>query len=106
VTHIYDFGTSSTTLIASVAVRQGKPLTGKPIYLMARNNLPAEPCAECGVTAGYYCADCLVEQGEWLPLCEDHCANHDHDEYGGPMPLLNSPRMGMCGYTGPAEPPY
>jgi hypothetical protein len=106
VTHIYDFGTSSETLIAPVGVRQGKPLTNKPIYLMARNKLPKEACVECGAVAGYYCADCLVELSEWLPLCEEHCADHDHDEYGGSTPLINSPRMGMCGYDGPAEPPY
>ena len=29
-----------------------------------------------------------------------------HDEYGDPMPLVNSPRTGMCAYDGPAEPPY
>jgi hypothetical protein len=22
------------------------------------------------------------------------------------LPVVNSPRLGMCGYTGPAEPPY
>jgi hypothetical protein len=106
VTHIYDFGTSSETLIAPVAVRQGKPLTGKPIYLMARNSLPEAACVECGAAAGYYCADCFFEFSEWVALCEEHRADHDHDEYGGPMPLANSPRLGMCSYSGPADPPY
>jgi hypothetical protein len=105
-THIYDFGTSSETTIKAVSVRQGRPLSGKPIYLMARNKPPQAVCVECGGTAGYYCADCLVERGEWLSLCQEHCADHDHDEYGGPSPLVNSPRLGLCGYAGPAEPPY
>ena len=26
--------------------------------------------------------------------------------YGDPISLVNSPRLGMCGYDGPAEPPY
>jgi len=105
-THIYDFGTSSQTLLKTVTAREGKPLTGKPVYLMARNNLPQAVCAECGADAGWYCVDCLMEQGEWINLCGRHLTAHDHDDYGGPTPLVNSPRLGMCGYTGPAEPPY
>jgi len=31
---------------------------------------------------------------------------HPHKNYGDPLPLMNSPRTGMCGYTGPATPPY
>ena len=29
-----------------------------------------------------------------------------HDNYREPIPVVNSPRMGRCGYTGPAEPIY
>lgn len=105
-THIYDFGTSSETRIKVVAMRQGRPLTTKPVYLMARNNNPEEQCALCSAAAGWYCADCLAELGLWINLCATHCADHAHDDYGGPMPLVNSPRLGMCGYDGPAEPPY
>ena len=28
--------------------------------------------------------------------------HHPHDQYGEPIPLVNSPRLGMCGYDGPA----
>ena len=105
-THIYDFGTSSETVIKTVAVRLGNPLTQHPITLMARNSLPDATCAECGAAATWYCADCVVTRGKWINLCAAHRSNHDHDEYGGPSPLINSPRLGMCGYDGPAEPPY
>ena len=105
-THIYDFGSSSETLIKVVKKRRGRPLTDKPIYLMARNNLPEAVCDECDAAAGWYCADCLVERGEWITVCEKHRAEHDHDEYGGITALINSPRVGMCGYVGPAVPPY
>jgi hypothetical protein len=105
-THIYDFGTSSETLLKPVAARVGNPLTKHPIYLMARNNLPAKECAECGGAAEFYCVDCQVEKDEWIALCAACCDKHDHDEYGGPQPLVNSPRLGMCGYEGPADPPY
>lgn len=105
-THIYDFGTSSETLIKLVDVRQGKPLTHHPIFLMARNEMPEIACAECGQPATHYCVECLIENNEFVGLCDKHAAEHPHDDYGEPMLLVNSPRVGMCGYEGPAEPPY
>jgi hypothetical protein len=105
-THIYDFGTSSETMIKAVRTRTGNPLTNKPVYLMARNNMPQTECAVCSAEASLYCMDCLVEEDEWITLCEKHRDEHNHDEYGGPSLLINSPRLGMCGYDGPATPPY
>jgi hypothetical protein len=106
VTHIYDFGTSSETLLKPVAVRAGKALSKHPIYLMARNSPAPAKCAECGGAAEFYCVDCLIEEDEWVTLCAVCRQKHDHDDYGGPQPLVNSPRLGMCGYEGPADPPY
>jgi hypothetical protein len=105
-THIYDFGTSSETLIKVAGVRRGKPLSSHPIFLMARNNPPEVQCKECGQPASYLCLECLYEEEEPGTLCEKHAKRHPHEEYGEPVPLVNSPRMGMCGYAGPAEPPY
>ncbi len=105
-THIYDFGTSSETLVKAVDVREGRPLTRYPVYLMARNKMPEAACAECGKPAGWLCVECLIEEGEWTTLCEKHAEEHPHDDYGEPIPLVNSPRLGMCGYEGPADPPY
>ena len=48
----------------------------------------------------------MIEQDEWGTLCDEHAKSHPHDEYGEPVALVNSPRMGLCGYDGPAEPPY
>lgn len=109
-THIYDFGTPSETLIKAVDVRQGRPLTQHPIFLMARNKLPEVRCSECDKLARWWCTECWIEMGEWVPLCDRHAEEHrteehDNDEYGM-SPFVNSPRMGMCGYYGPAEPPY
>jgi hypothetical protein len=47
--------------------------------------------------------------------CEACGRTHEHEYYGSgdeesapewAMPLVNSPRVGLCGYTGPADPPY
>lgn len=105
-THIYDFGTSSETLVKVVGVREGKPLSAPPIFLMARNDPPEVACRECDQAAAWLCLECLYELDEPGFLCDRHAAVHPHTDYGEPMPLVNSPRVGMCGYEGPAEAPY
>jgi hypothetical protein len=106
--HLYDFGTTSETEIHVVGSRKGKATTKHPIALMARNNMPEMLCKECDKPATYLCIECLYEAdeaGTWF-LCDEHAEDHPHTEYGEPVPLVNSPRLGMCGYDGPAEPPY
>ncbi len=105
-THIYDFGTSSKTLIKCVALRQGKPTTSHLIALMARNDPPEVHCVECERLASWLCMECLYEENEPGTLCDAHVETHPHEGYGEPVPLVNSPRVGMCGYSGPADPPY
>lgn len=104
----YDFGTTSELVIKVVDERQGKPLSPRPIFLMARNHAPELACMECGQPATYICLDCMYEQNdEGCGLCDEHVDEHEcGDEYGGPVAFVNSPRVGMCGYDGPAEPPY
>jgi len=106
VMHTYDFGTPSKTLIKAVGAREGKPTTSHPVALMARNVMPDYKCVECGEKAASLCMGCRIKKGAWKTLCNNHAKMHTHDGYGGPMPLLNSPRLGMCAYNGPAEPPY
>lgn len=105
-THIYDFGTSSETLLKLVGQRAGRPLSLHPIFLMARNEIPAAECFSCGQPAAFFCQECVYEDETSGLLCEQHAAKHPHEDYGGPLPLVNSPRLGMCGYEGPADPPY
>ncbi len=104
--HIYDFGTSSETLVKLVEIREGKPTTAKAIALMARNNMPEDMCVECGKPATHLCMECISEDETWGTLCDTHTKTHPHKDYGEPIPLVNSPRLGMCGYDGPADPPY
>ena len=104
--HLYDYGDTSETLVRAVGVREGKPTTKHPIALLVRNVEPATPCQECGEPARWYCQECAVEENKPGMLCGAHKKKHRHKDYGGPIALVNSPRLGMCGYTGPAEPPY
>ena len=106
VTHLYDFGTTSQTVIRLVGGREGKPLALRPIVLMARNDLPEATCQECSGRATHYCSECAIERDLPGLLCDKHVKEHSCDNYRGPIPLVNSPRLGMCGYEGPADPPY
>lgn len=105
-THIYDFGTSSFTLIKAAGTRKSRPTTTRPVALLARNVMPEARCMTCGKQAAWLCMQCVYETSKQGTLCDKHARTHPHDDYGEPMPLVNSPRVGMCGYDGPAEPPY
>ncbi len=105
-THIYDFGTSSETRIKAMGHRAGVPLSARPMVLMARNVMPEAICIECGQPASHLCMECLIEEQASGTLCAQHARTHPHEDYGEPIELVNSPRLGMCGYTGPADPPY
>jgi hypothetical protein len=104
--HQYDFGSTSETDIRVVDARQGMPTSKHPIALLARNVMPEAVCQECGQPAKWLCIECIYEEEKAGLLCDEHGEEHPHDNYGGPVMLFNSPRVGMCGYEGPAEPPY
>jgi hypothetical protein len=104
--HLYDFGTTSETDIRVVSSRSGSPMTKHPIYLMARNHQPESLCQECGQPAGWLCMECIIEDQTSGFLCSEHLEDHPHEDDSEPTPIANSPRLGMCGYEGPATPPY
>ena len=107
ISYIYDFGSSSELLIGNVSIRSGRTTEPRhPVVLMARNVEPDYECIACGERATQLCFECVIEHDKWGTLCELHSMNHPHRNYDDPMLLVNSPRMGMCGYGGPAEPPY
>ena len=105
----YDFGTTTELSIRVLDQRGGKPSTTHGLALMARNAPVQVPCEQCGKSAQLICLDCCydsVGHGAGY-VCRDHAGSHaTHDDYGGMMGIFNSPRSGVCGYDGPAEPPY
>jgi hypothetical protein len=105
-THLYDYGTTSETLIRVKSVRVGQPLTRHAIVLLARNAPLQMDCMECESPATWLCMECVIEEEKVGLLCDQHAESHPHDDYGAPVPVVNSPRLGLCGYCGPAEPPY
>ena len=94
--HDYDFGTT-THLALKVVSQEERQVKGGPVRLLARNEPPSIPCMSCGKTATQVCTDCLWSGGGWL--CYECAAEHECGEEML-LPVVNSPRVGMCGYTG------
>ncbi len=93
--HEYDFGTTTELDLQCISERKGK--VRSKIELIARNDMPEILCDECGKLAKEICPECLWE-GKGL-LCESCVEDHECDEEML-LPVVNSPRMGECGYTG------
>ena len=96
-THEYDFGSTTELKLKVAAAREGRLTEKEPIRLLARNDPPVFFCHACGQPATQLCPQC-----EWKGngyLCETCAPKH---ECGDEMllPVVNSPRMGVCGYTG------
>jgi hypothetical protein len=106
--HIYDYGSSTELVLKVVAVREGVAIgKGKaPIHLMAQNSAPDIKCAICEERqATLVCSYCIYEPDGSAWVC-DTCkskhscvVNEDGDDYML-LPAANSPRAGVCGYTG------
>lgn len=94
--HEYDFGTTTELTLKVVAARESAIKRGD-IILMARNEPPLIVCDECGEKATQLCSQCIYEGAG--ALCDD-CANEHECGEDMPLPVVNSPRVGMCGYTG------
>ena len=97
--HEYDFGTTTELRLKVVAEREGAA-KGKSIQVLARNEAPLISCQVCGKPATEVCSQCIYEGGGWL--C-DTCAEEHVCGEEMLLPVVNSPRVGMCGYTGPTK---
>jgi hypothetical protein len=96
--HEYDFGDTTVLSIKVLGHYQG-PITGKgPIEILARNDPPEILCEECGkAPAVEICTECQWESKGWL--CASCSEEHQCDDEMR-LPVVNSPRTGVCGYSG------
>ena len=92
----YDFGTTTEFVLKVVAEREGE-IAGRSIQLLARNEPPPIPCNVCGKIATRVCSQCVWDNKGWL--CNECAREHECGE-DMLLPVVNSPRVGMCGYTG------
>lgn len=94
--HDYDFGTT-TKLALKVLGEWEAEIKGKTIRILSRNDPPPIVCEVCGKPATQVCGECIYDDAGWL--C-DKCARKHECGEDVLLPVVNSPRVGMCGYTG------
>lgn len=92
----YDFG-DSTHLRLKVVSEHESDLRRSEMRLLAQNEAPIIPCSACGKAATQICMECVYSGAGWL--CERCADKHECDEEML-LPVVNSPRTGVCGYTG------
>lgn len=91
----YDFG-STTELQLRVVDRGPRRSSNRRIRLLARNLAPEIVCC-CGQPATRICTECMWDGDAWF--CDACLEQHGcGDEMS--LPHVNSPRVGVCGYTG------
>jgi hypothetical protein len=79
--------------------RQGR-IGSEPLRLLSLNEAPVWECEVCGEDADWICTFCMYERENPFN-CKLHAEDHDCEEPEMLLPVVNSPRMGMCGYEGP-----
>lgn len=92
--YVYDFGSSTELSIKRV---KSTGTSARGITLLGRNEQPSESCDECGASATSICPECSLGGGGFY--CDEHSAEHECGE-DLLLPVVNSPRMGVCGYSG------
>ena len=92
----YDYGTTTELKLKVIAEREAEA-RGKAIRVLGRNTPPVILCEECGKPATNVCSQCIFDGKGWL--CDDCAEKHECGEEML-LPVVNSPRVGMCAYTG------
>ena len=91
----YDFG--SSTYLGGQIVSERMGVMKERVRILARNRIPEVFCSKCEKPAVWFCTDC---EGFYCGSCLDE---HQCGEEMA-LPVVNSPRMGVCGYTGEQDP--
>jgi len=94
----YDFGWTTSLKLKVKLVYDGF-IDKNKVTLLARNILPQILCDKCGKPATKVCTYCSEKDGKGFCLCDDCAPKHKcGEEYQ--LPVVNSPRVGICRYTG------
>ena len=91
----YDFG--STTYLEGQIISERQGALKEGMRILARNRIPETVCTQCSKPAAQFCTACEEF------YCDECLTDHECGEEMA-LPLVNSPRMGVCGYTGEQDP--
>ena len=100
----HDFGTTTELVGRALELVPGAQ-SGPAIEVLARNEPPVHACAEGGRSATTLCALCSQVARDPCWYCDARSEHHRCSDPGVAyfLPVVNSPRAGLCGYGGPAE---
>lgn len=94
----YDFGSTTELTVKAIDYYHGTIERNKKVQVIARNAQPIILCDECNSKpAVQICTECQWDERGWL--CEKCSQTHECDDEMF-LPVVNSPRTGVCGYTG------
>lgn len=95
----YDFG--STTELKLIVLEEYNIGADRPIVLLSRNERPEWKCQVCGKETGTKICTVCMDENMFCPTCAKKHAKKcpDFADYAV-MSVVNSPRMGVCGYEG------
>lgn len=95
--HEYDFGSTTVLELRAISIRKASAGSAA-VRLLARNDPPDWRCQVCGRPAVELCCECIWNDANPF-FCRKHLNSHGCKEKLS-LPVVNSPRMGVCGYTG------
>ena len=98
--HEYDYGSTTALIVKVMSRHRGPkpPSPGWPVRILGRNYKPVVPCVVCGAPATHW----DISTGEFNAYCDAHTDHVEEEEFL--LPIVNSPRSGVCAYTGTSEP--
>ncbi|SDH12978.1 IS1096 element passenger TnpR family protein [Halanaerobium congolense] len=97
--YIYDFGSYTKLDLNVVNVFKAEEREEK-ISVLTRNHQPEIKCSHCDNLAEFVCSSCY--NGGWY--CSDCLDKHEENDCmrgtDNLLPVVNSPRVGVCAYSG------
>jgi hypothetical protein len=94
--HQYDFGTTTQLELKVVDEREGSMTDS--VRLLTRNQTYEWSCCKCDKPATWINTQDMFDSENPF-YCKTHMKKHPEHDYAF-LPTVNSPRMGMCAYTG------
>jgi hypothetical protein len=95
----YDFGSTTHLTLKVAGAREALIAAPNEVRVLARNLPPHIPCGICHKNeAAFIDMENAYDESSWF--CERCAEEHELNTEERTLPVVNSPRTGVCGYTG------